>query len=154
MHIHFDLLLTFFAVLFSFVLFSMWFVLRTVRENRKIKLFCLSLGGSIRSLSALGDGELSDSQRNSYEQIRSAYNAYIKNSAVYKRRLVDSINDTCGTSYGLYDLHDCFENEHPNSFFRDVVGRSGFLFINIVYMSHLEKSGCCISETGFAGKYL
>ncbi len=132
-------------------LFVLWYIGRTLHQNRQIKKLCMGLCDCIAVLRDTDDavcfGDLSADEKRSFAQIQQAFNQYIKPSVKYRQNLLSALNTLCGTSYSLFDMHDCFENSRINSFFKDVVEKSGFLFINVVYMSGLEQSGFYIRLT-------
>ncbi|MGE4319365.1 MAG: hypothetical protein AB7E96_10760 [Deferribacterales bacterium] len=152
MNFSLDPYVTLLAVVSVFALFSLWYIGRTLHQNRQIKKLCIGLCECIAVLrhtdEAVCVSDLSADEKKSFAQIQQAFNQYIKPSVKYRQNLLSALNSLCGTSYSLFDMHDCFENSRINSFFKDVVERSGFLFINVVYMSGLEQSGFYIQLNG------
>lgn len=151
---NFNIFVTIAAMGTCALMYAVWHVVGVVRESRRIERFCSSLSMNIDALKVRNGGELTDSERGSYEQIRSAYVSYIRGNSKYKAKLLGSLNELCGTSYSLFDMHDCFENGRVNGFFRDIVTRSGFLFVNLVYLSRMESKGIDIEDNISIAKYL
>ena len=143
----FNILYTLTGIGFTAVLFAVWFVNGVVAGNRRIRQKCLLLADSISVLRAnKNNGELTDTQKACFEHLADAFNTYIKPNIKYKSGLIHALNRICGCSYSQLDMFDCFEHRRMNGFFRDMVDRSGYLFINMIYMAHLEQKGFHVSE--------
>lgn len=129
-------------------LFAVWFVAGVLLENRRIKQKCLLLADSIFVLRSgrAAEGELTEAQRACFEHLADAFNTYIRPNAKYKTALVKALNSICGCSHSQLDMFDCFENRRMNGFFKDMVDKSGYLFINMIYMAHLEQKGYHMAE--------
>ena len=139
------------ALLCVVVIAVVWFVYRTINENRRIKQFCLSLYDSIcvlREKCNMQTDTMSDTEMRTFESVSRAFNKYIKPNMKYKESLLTAVNSICGKTYSVIDMYDCFENSHKNDFYKDIVCGSGYLFINTVYMSVLEQSGFYIHLNG------
>jgi len=136
----FSLVYTLAGIGATLAVFGVWFVCGVLMENRRIKQKCLLLADSICVLRN-SDGELNETQKACFEHIADAFETYIKPNAKYKSGLVRALNSICGCSHSQLDMFDCFEHRHVNGFFRDMVDRSGFLFINMIYMAQLEQKG-------------
>jgi len=148
MNFRLDIMMTLGAFACVGVMFVLWFVLRTVRENRKIKRFCLSLSDSLNMLRAKNvSGTMTEAEKSFFTDIQQAFINYIKPNAKYKKGLLTGVNSICGRSYSLFDMYDCFENSRKNGFYNDIVTGSGYLFINMVYMSVLEDCGFAVPST-------
>ncbi|MGE4268145.1 MAG: hypothetical protein AB7F25_11975 [Deferribacterales bacterium] len=131
----------------TLLLFGVWFVVGILLENRRIKQKCLLLADSICILRNSSE-ELNETQKACFEHLADAFETYIKPNAKYKSGLVRALNSICGCSHSQLDMFDCFEHRHVNSFFRDMVNRSGYLFINMIYMAHLEQKGFHVADMG------
>ncbi len=129
------------------VFFAGFFVAGILLENRRIKQKCLLLAESIRVLKN-STGELNETQKACFEHIADAFETYIKPNAKYKSGLVQALNRICGCSHSQLDMFDCFEHRRVNGFFIDMVNRSGFLFINMIYMAQLEQRGFHVADMG------
>lgn len=134
-----------FSVTGTIILFALWLALRVLLQHRRIKNSCLSVWGSLSSLrhaaGAEFAAELADVDRASFAAVRGAFMSYIRPNMKYRDNLLCALNAICGTSYTVMDMYDCFDNGRLNQFFRDIVGRSGYLFINMLYLAQLENNG-------------
>jgi hypothetical protein len=143
----FSMLYTLAGIGATLVLFAVYFVVGILLENRRIKQKCLLLADSICVLRN-SDGNLTETQQACFEHLADAFDTYIKPNAKYKSGLVRGLNSICGCSHSQIDMFDCFEHRRVNSFFKDMVDRSGFLFINMIYMAHLEQKGFHVADMG------
>lgn len=135
------------GIVATLFIFGAWFVCGVLLENRRIKQKCLLLAESIRVLRN-SSGELNETQKACFEHLADAFETYIKPNAKYKSGLVQALNRICGCSHSQLDMFDCFEHRRVNGFFMDMVNRSGFLFINMIYMAQLEQRGFHVADMG------
>lgn len=141
----FSIAVSLIAIAGTALLFFLWMVISVYFQHRRIKTTCLTVGRCLMKLKSPIEQEyahdLGESEKASFAAVRSAFASYIRPHVKYRDNLLRALNAICGTSYTIIDMYDCFDNGRLNSFFRDIVGRSGYLFVNMLYLAQLEQNG-------------
>lgn len=133
------------VILVVCLIIFVWIAAHVYIQHRRMKLICVSVGRCLVSLRRISGAEyeadLCARDKASFAAVRCAFRSYIRSQIKYRDGLLGALNAICGTSYTVMDMYDCFDNGRLNSFFHDISGRSGYLFINMLYLAQLEKNG-------------